>query len=323
MNVFLDFEKPIADLEGKIEELRQSGSKDGTKPIGIDVDEEIARLSAKSTQLIAETYARLTPWQKTLVARHPARPHFSDYVAGLIAEFTPLAGDRRFGEDMAIIAGLGRFRGLPVAVVGHEKGKDTNSRVLHNFGMAKPEGYRKVQRLFDMANRFGLPVISLIDTAGAYPGIDAEQRGQAEAIARSTQACLALTTPFVATIIGEGGSGGAVAIATANKVFMLEHAIYSVISPEGCASILWHKADKAADAAAAMKITAQDLLGLHVIDGIIPEPAGGAQRAPEKAILSTGDTIEGALKELSGLSAEELKHARREKYLQIGRLETA
>ena len=212
---------------------------------------------------------------------------------------------------------------MPVAVVGHEKGNDTKSRVLHNFGMAMPEGYRKVQRLFDMANRFGLPVISLIDTAGAYPGIGAEERGQAEAIARSTQACLALSTPFVATIIGEGGSGGAVAIAAANKVFMLEHAIYSVISPEGCASILWHKADKAADAAAAMKITAQDLLGLHVIDGIIPEPSGGAQRAPEVAIQSAGDTIEGALTELSGLSAEELKRARREKYLGIGRLETA
>src|SRR6185312_989248 len=239
MNVFLDFEKPIADLEGKIEELRQLGLKDGAKeggkPAPVNIDEEIARLQSKSVQMIVETYARLTPWQKAQVARHPARPHFSDYMTRLIADFTPLAGDRRYGDDKAIVAGLGRFRGMPVAIVGHEKGNDTKSRLTHNFGMAMPEGYRKVQRLFDMANRFRLPVISLVDTAGAYPGIGAEERGQSEAIARSTQSCLALGTPFVATIIGEGGSGGAVAIATANKVFMLEHAIYSVISPEGCA----------------------------------------------------------------------------------------
>jgi acetyl-CoA carboxylase carboxyl transferase subunit alpha len=327
MNVFLDFEKPIADLEGKIEELRQMGSADGVddgaRNQGINIDEEIARLQVKSAQLVAETYARLTPWQKTQVARHPARPHFSDYVDRLIAEFTPLAGDRLYGEDKAMVAGLGRFRGRPVVVVGHEKGNDTKSRLKHNFGMAMPEGYRKVQRLFDMANRFGLPVISLVDTAGAYPGIGAEERGQAEAIARSTQACLSLETPFVATIIGEGGSGGAVAIAAANKVFMLEHAIYSVISPEGCASILWHKADKAADAAAAMKITAQDLLNLKVIDEIVPEPIGGAHRAPERAIQAAGDTIERALAELSGHPPDELKRLRREKYLQIGRLETA
>jgi acetyl-CoA carboxylase carboxyl transferase subunit alpha len=327
MNVFLDFEKPIADLEGKIEELRQMGSADGVddgaRNQGINIDEEIARLQVKSAQLVAETYARLTPWQKAQVARHPARPHFSDYVERLIAEFTPLAGDRLYGEDKAMVAGLGRFRGRPVAVVGHEKGNDTKSRLKHNFGMAMPEGYRKVQRLFDMANRFGLPVISLVDTAGAYPGIGAEERGQAEAIARSTQACLSLETPFVATIIGEGGSGGAVAIAAANKVFMLEHAIYSVISPEGCASILWHKADKAADAAAAMKITAQDLLNLKVIDEIVPEPIGGAHRAPERAIQAAGDTIERALAELSGHPPDELKRLRREKYLQIGRLETA
>jgi acetyl-CoA carboxylase carboxyl transferase subunit alpha len=325
MNVFLDFEKPIADLEGKIEELRQLGSKDNAKDAGkvapVNIDEEIARLQSKSLQMIVETYARLTPWQKAQVARHPARPHFSDYMARLIADFTPLAGDRRYGDDKAIVAGLGRFRGMPVAIVGHEKGNDTKSRLTHNFGMAMPEGYRKVQRLFDMANRFQLPVISLVDTAGAYPGIGAEERGQSEAIARSTQACLALGTPFVATIIGEGGSGGAVAIATANKVFMLEHAIYSVISPEGCASILWHKADKASDAAAAMKITAQDLLGLHVIDGIIPEPAGGAHRSPETAIQAAADTIEAALRELSGFSADELKRLRREKFLHIGAVE--
>jgi acetyl-CoA carboxylase carboxyl transferase subunit alpha len=326
MNVFLDFEKPIADLEGKIEELRQLGSKEGTKdgphPAAVNLDDEIARLQAKTMQLMAETYGRLTPWQKTQVARHPARPHFSDYVSGLMEDFTPLAGDRRFGDDKAIVAGLGRFRGMAVAIVGHEKGNDTKSRVQHNFGMAMPEGYRKVQRLFDMAERFGLPVISLVDTAGAYPGIGAEERGQAEAIARSTQACLSLRTPFVATIIGEGGSGGAVAIATANKVFMLEHAIYSVISPEGCASILWHKQDKAPDAAAAMKITAQDLLELKVIDGIIPEPVGGAHRGAEKSVQTAGDTIERALRELSQFAPDELRRLRREKFLQIGRLET-
>src|SRR5215467_12425254 len=236
MKMFLDFEKPIADLEGKIEELRQkppgNGPDESARIPQIDVEEEIARLQAKSAQAVAEIYSKLTPWQKTQVARHPARPHFSDYVSRLIADFTPLAGDRLYGEDKAIVTGLGRFRGQPVAIVGQEKGNDTKSRVQHNFGMAMPEGYRKVQRLFDMANRFGLPVLSLVDTAGAYPGIGAEERGQAEAIARSTQACLGLTTPFVATIIGEGGSGGAVAIAAANKVLMLEHSIYSVISPE-------------------------------------------------------------------------------------------
>jgi acetyl-CoA carboxylase carboxyl transferase subunit alpha len=327
MNVFLEFERGIADLEGKIEELRQLAEKNGAseaaKPAGIDVDGEIAKLRGKTEDLLAETYARLTPWQKTLVARHPARPHFSDYVARLVTEFTPLAGDRLFGEDRALVAGLGRFRGDPIAIVGHEKGNDTKSRLKHNFGMAMPEGYRKVQRLFDLADRFGLPVVSLVDTAGAYPGIGAEERGQAEAIARSTQACLSLRTPFVAVVIGEGGSGGAVAIATANKVFMLEHAIYSVISPEGCASILWHKADKAADAAAAMKITAQDLLELKVIDGIVLEPLGGAHRAPETTIQATGDAIESALRELSPHGPEDLKRLRREKYLQIGRIESA
>jgi acetyl-CoA carboxylase carboxyl transferase subunit alpha len=318
MNVFLEFEKPIAELEGKIEDLRQLGSQGQA----VSIDDEVQRLQAKVDQLIGETYARLTPWQKTLVARHPARPHFSDYAEQLISEFTPLAGDRLFGDDRAIITGIGRFRGRSVAVIGHEKGNDTKSRLKHNFGMAMPEGYRKVQRLFDMADRFGLPVLSFVDTAGAYPGIGAEERGQAEAIARSTQACLSVRTPFIATIIGEGGSGGAVAIAAANKVFMLEHAIYSVISPEGCASILWRNSDKAADAASAMKITGEDLLELKVIDGIIPEPIGGAHRAPARAINAAGDTIEAALTELSVFSPEELKRMRREKYLQIGRLDS-
>jgi acetyl-CoA carboxylase carboxyl transferase subunit alpha len=318
MNVFLEFEKPIAELEGKIEDLRQLGAQGQA----VSIDDEVQRLQAKVDQLISETYGRLTPWQKTLVARHPARPHCSDYVTQLIAEFTPLSGDRLYGDDRAIIAGIGRFRGRPVAVIGHEKGNDTKSRLKHNFGMAMPEGYRKVQRLFDMADRFGLPVLSFVDTAGAYPGIGAEERGQAEAIARSTQACLAVRTPFIATIIGEGGSGGAVAIAAANKVFMLEHAIYSVISPEGCASILWRNSDKAADAATAMKITAEDLRELKVIDGIIPEPVGGAHRAPSVAINAASDTIEAALQELSVYSPEELKRLRREKFLQIGRLDS-
>ena len=315
MNVFLEFEKSIAELEGKIEDLRQLGAQGQA----VSIDDEVQRLQAKANQLIAETYSRLTPWQKTLVARHPARPHFSDYVAQLITEFTPLAGDRLFGDDRAIVTGLGRFRGRPVAVMGHEKGNDTKSRLKHNFGMAMPEGYRKVQRLLDLADRFGLAVISLVDTAGAYPGIGAEERGQAEAIARATQACLAVRTPFVATIIGEGGSGGAIAIAAANRVLMLEHAIYSVISPEGCASILWRNSEKAADAATAMKITAQDLLELKVIDAIVPEPTGGGHRAPTQAIEAVGDEIERQLKELSVHSPEELKRVRREKYLQIGR----
>jgi acetyl-CoA carboxylase carboxyl transferase subunit alpha len=324
MSVFLEFEKGIADLEGKIEELRQISVKEGgniTAPVNID--EEVVRLRKKAEALIAETYSKLTPWQKTMVARHPARPHFSDYVAHLVTEFTPLAGDRLYGEDKALVAGLGRLRGRPVALIGHEKGNDTKSRLKHNFGMAMPEGYRKAQKLFDLADRFGLPVVSLVDTAGAYPGIGAEERGQAEAIARSTQRCLALKTPLVAVIIGEGGSGGAVAIAAANKVLMLEHSIYSVISPEGCASILWHKAEKAPDAASAMKITAQDLLELKVIDGIVAEPVGGAQRAPEAAILSAGNAIEEALTELADLSPEDLRQRRREKYLSIGTFATA
>jgi acetyl-CoA carboxylase carboxyl transferase subunit alpha len=319
MHAFLEFEKPIAELEGKIEELRQIGADGGS----VAIDDEVSRLQTKLAQLVKDTYDNLTPWQKTQVARHPSRPHFSDYISRLITEFTPLAGDRLFGEDRAIIAGLGRFRGRSVAIIGHEKGSDTKTRLAHNFGMAMPEGYRKAHRLFEMADRFALPVISLVDTAGAYPGVGAEERGQAEAIARSTQACLALRAPFISVIIGEGGSGGAVAIATANKVFMLEHAIYSVISPEGCASILWRNSEKAEDAAAAMKITAEDLLEFKIIDGIIPEPIGGAHRAPLEAIATAGDTIERTLRDLSVYPPEDLKAMRREKYLEIGKLETA
>ncbi len=315
MHTYLDFERPIADLEGKIEELRQLAAQDPS----MNIEGEVGRLQTKADQLIRDTYAKLTPWQKALVARHPARPHFSDYVSGLIDEFTPLAGDRLFGEDRAVVAGLGRFRGQAVAVVGQEKGNDTKSRLKHNFGMAMPEGYRKAQRLFDMANRFNLPVISFADTQGAYPGVGAEERGQAEAIARSTQASLALTVPFVAVIIGEGMSGGALGIAVANRVYMLEHAIYSVISPEGCASILWRSAEKAQDAAAALRITAQDLLDLKIIDGIIPEPSGGAHRAPEMAIHAVGDTVARALNEMHNLPPDELRRQRREKYLAMGR----
>jgi len=315
MNVYLDFERPIADLEGKIVELRQLAAQDAT----MQLDDEVSRLQAKAQLLINDTYARLTPWQKALVARHPARPHFSDYAAELIDEFTPLAGDRLFADDPAVMSGLGRFRGTPVAVVGQEKGTDTKSRVEHNFGMARPEGYRKAQRLFGLADRFKLPVISFVDTPGAYPGIGAEERGQAEAIARATQASLALGVPFITVIVGEGMSGGALGIAVANRVYMLEHAIYAVISPEGCASILWRNADKAQDAATAMRITAQDLLELKVIDGIVREPVGGAHRAPQQAIVSVGDTIAKALSELDGLSAPQLRQQRRDKYLAIGR----
>jgi acetyl-CoA carboxylase carboxyl transferase subunit alpha len=315
MHAYLDFERGIADLEGKIVELRQLAAQDSA----MNIDDEVKRLQARADQLLRETYAKLTPWQKALVARHPARPHFSDYVAGLIDEFTPLAGDRLYGDDKAIMTGLGRFRGAPVAIVGQEKGSDTQSRVKHNFGMAMPEGYRKAQRLFDLADRFDLPVISFVDTPGAYPGVGAEERGQAEAIARSTQACLALRVPFVCVITGEGMSGGALGIAVANRVYMLEHSIYSVISPEGCASILWRSADKAQDAAAALKITAQDLVNLKIIDGIIPEPMGGAHRGRETAIQAVGDTIARAFAEMQPLSRDELRNERRQKYLDIGR----
>ncbi|MFC7052144.1 acetyl-CoA carboxylase carboxyltransferase subunit alpha [Hansschlegelia quercus] len=315
MKSYLDFEKPVAELQAKIAELRTLGENGD----GVAIDEDVRRLEAKSDAALKELYAALTPWQKTLVARHPNRPHFVDFVKGLIEDFTPLAGDRLFAEDEAIIGGLGRFRGEPVMVIGQEKGADTESRLKHNFGMARPEGYRKAIRLMETADRFGLPVIALVDTAGAFPGIDAEQRGQAEAIARSTEACLNLTVPNVAVVIGEGGSGGAIAIATANAVLMLEHAIYSVISPEGAASILWRDAAKAQDAATAMKITSSDLLRLGVVDDVVPEPLGGAHRAPDVAIAATGDAISAALARLMALSPEEVRAERRAKFLAIGR----
>lgn len=315
MHAYLQFERPIAELEGKIVELRKLAEEDPTMDIGA----EVGRLQARADQLVKDTYAKLTPWQKALVARHPARPHFLDYANHLIDEFTPLAGDRTFGEDNAIVAGLGRFRGRAVAVIGQEKGNDTKSRLKHNFGAAMPEGYRKAQRLFELADRFALPVLSFADTSGAYPGVSAEERGQAEAIARSTQAGLGLRVPFISTIIGEGMSGGAIAIATANRVYMLEHAIYAVISPEGCASILWRSSEKAQDAAAAMRITAQDLLELKVIDGIIAEPVGGAHRGPEETIHAVGERIATALSELEGFSGDELRKQRRDKFLAMGR----
>ena len=315
MHAYLDFERPIAELEGKIVELRQLASADPT----MQIDADVQRLQQKAEQLVKDTYAKLSPWQKVQVARHPGRPHFSDYVAHLFDDFTPMAGDRAFGEDRAVITALARFHGRSVAVVGQEKGNDTKTRLKHNFGMAMPEGYRKVQRIFELADRFGLPVISLVDTSGAYSGVSAEERGQAEAIARTTQACLDLKVPLVATIIGEGGSGGAVAIATANRVFMLENSVYSVISPEGCASILWRRPEKAQDAAMALRLTAQDLQGLGIIDGIIPEPVGGAHRAPEEAIATVGEQIARALAELSALSPDEVRRQRREKFLAIGR----
>jgi len=316
MYSYLDFEKPIADLDGQIMELKKlSEGEDG----GVDVAEEVARLEKRSADALVEIYKKLTPWQKAQVARHPDRPHCLQYVDTLFEEFTLLAGDRNFAEDNAIIAGFARFNGQPVAVIGQEKGTDTKSRLKHNFGMARPEGYRKAVRLMQMANRFGLPVITLVDTAGAYPGIGAEERGQAEAIARSTEMCLNLEVPMVSVIIGEGGSGGAIAIATANKVYMLEHAIYSVISPEGGASILWRDAARAKDAATAMKITAQDLLLLKVIDGIIKEPLGGAHRDVDAVMEETRQTIAVALADLGKLDGPGLKKQRREKFLAIGR----
>ncbi|WP_417670113.1 acetyl-CoA carboxylase carboxyltransferase subunit alpha [Roseibium sp.] len=315
MHSYLEFEKPVADIEGKIQELRAL-AEDGE---AINVGDEIQRLQAKSSQTLKDLYSKLTPWQKTMVARHPDRPHAADYIAGLIEDFTPLAGDRNFAEDHALIAGLGRFRGQSVAVLAQEKGSDTQSRLKHNFGMARPEGYRKAVRIMDMAERFSIPVISLVDTAGAYPGVGAEERGQAEAIARSTDKGLGLGTPTVSLVIGEGGSGGAIAIATANKVLMLEHAIYSVISPEGAASILWRDSARAQDAATNMKITAQDLLQLGVIDGIVEEPIGGAHRARETVIDRAGASIEKALAEMEAMSAEDLRKQRREKFLAIGR----
>ncbi len=315
MHAYLDFERPIAELEGKIVELRQLAAADPT----MQIDAELGRLQQRVEQLIKDTYAKLSPWQKVQVARHPGRPHFCDYIKHLFDDYTPLAGDRAFGEDAAIITAMARFRGHAVAVVGQEKGNDTKTRLKHNFGMAMPEGYRKVQRVFELADRFGLPIISLVDTSGAYSGVAAEDRGHAEAIARTIEACLNVRVPLVATVIGEGGSGGAVAIATANKVFMLENSVYSVISPEGCASILWRRPEKAQDAAASLRLTAQDLASLGVIDGIIPEPVGGAHRAPEEAISTVGEQISRALGELSHLSPDEVRRQRREKFLAIGR----
>jgi len=313
MRHFLEFEKPIAELEGKIEELRHLATGSD-----LNIADEVAKLEAKMDRLLRQTYARLTPWQKVQVARHPDRPHASDYVKGLIENFTPLAGDRAFGEDRAVLGGLGRFRGHSVVVIGQEKGADTESRLKHNFGMARPEGYRKAQRLMRLAARFRLPVLSFVDTAGAYPGIDAEARGQAEAIARSIETCLTIEVPLIAAILGEGGSGGAIAIAAGDRVLMLEHAVYSVISPEGCASILWRSAEKAQDAADALKLTAQDLLRLGVIDEIVPEPLGGAQRDPQSTIAALGASIEAALRPLLGLDGARLREQRREKFLAMG-----
>lgn len=315
MATFLDFEKPIAELRARIDELRDTAA-DGA----MDIEAEVGRLQAKSDKLLKDAYARLTPWQKTQVARHPERPHFKHYVARLIGDFMPLGGDRAFADDAAIQGGLGRFRGRRVMVIGHEKGDDTASRLRHNFGMGKPEGYRKAIRLIALADKFGIPVVTLVDTSGAFPGMEAEERGQAEAIARSTQACLNARVPLVASILGEGGSGGAVALAAGNRVLMMEHAVYSVISPEGCASILWRTADKAADAAEAMKVTAQHLKELGVIDAIVREPLGGAHRDHAAAIDGLGDAIEAALAEMDGQSAESLRQSRRAKFLAMGRV---
>jgi acetyl-CoA carboxylase carboxyl transferase subunit alpha len=312
MPTFLDFEKSIAELDARIEELRETA--EGSD---LNIDAEIARLEAKSDRMLRETYARLTPWQKTQVARHPDRPHLKDYVSALIEDFIPLAGDRKFGEDSAIVGGLGRLDGRSIMVIGHEKGDDTASRLQHNFGMARPEGYRKSVRLMEMADRFGLPVVTLVDTAGAFPGVQAEERGQAEAIARSTAACLDLRVPIVSVIVGEGGSGGAIAIATANRVLMLEHSVYAVISPEGCASILWRTAERAADAAEAMRVTASDLKGLGVVDRIVPEPVGGAHRNPAEAVAAVGEALGEELDLLAALTPDEVRRRRRDKYLAL------
>ena len=313
MQNFLEFERPIAELESKIEELRHLPTA-----ADINITDEVAILEAKASRLLKQTYAKLTAWQKVQVARHPDRPHFLDYAEALFTDFTPLAGDRAFAEDRAIVGGLARFRGRSVVVMGTEKGHEVESRVRHNFGMARPEGYRKAIRLFEMAERFRLPVITLVDTAGAWPGIDAEARGQAEAIARSIEASLKLTVPLVATIIGEGGSGGAVALATGNAVLMLEHSIYSVISPEGCASILWRSGDQAAVAAEALRLTAQDLLKLGVIDRIVPEPVGGAHRERAAAMAVLGDALQETLKPLLDVAPADLKLQRRQKFLAMG-----
>jgi len=314
MRHFLDFEKPIAELESKIEELRRM-----SEPDGINIAEEVSRLSEKADRQLRATYAKLTAWQKTQVARHPDRPRALSYIAALITEFTPLAGDRAFADDAAVIGGMGRFRGRSVVVLATEKGSDTDSRIKHNFGMARPEGYRKARRLIELAGRFGLPLLSFVDTSGAYPGIDAEARGQAEAIARSIEACLEAPVPVIATIIGEGGSGGAIALAAGDCVLMLEHAIYSVIPPEGCAAILWRDQAQAATAAEALRLTADDLKRMRLIDTVIPEPLGGAQRDPAAAIAAVGDALVGALAPLLGLDGAVLRARRREKFLDMGR----
>ena len=313
MQTYLDFEKPIAELDSRIAEL-----SDTAEAGAINIDAEVGKLEAKSAKLLRETYARLTPWQKTQVARHPERPHFKDYVAGIAEDFLVLSGDRAFGDDQAIIGGFARIDGRRVMLIGHEKGDDTASRLKHNFGMAKPEGYRKAIRLMQLADRFGLPVVSLVDTSGAFPGVQAEERGQAEAIARSTEQCLALKVPMIAAVVGEGGSGGAIALAAANRVLMFEHAVYSVISPEGCASILWRTADKAADAAEAMRVTAQQLAELGVIDRIIGEPLGGAHREPAVAAESLKAAIVEELDALAAMSGAELLAQRRTKFLSLG-----
>ena len=316
MHNFLDFEKPLSKLEAKIEDLRHL-SDDGT----VNIADEVAKLQAKSDKLLKQLYSKLTPWQKVQVARHPDRPHFTDYISGLVEDFTPLAGDRAFAEDRAIIGGLGRFRGRTAMIIGHEKGMDTNTRMEHNFGMARPEGYRKAIRLMKTADHFGLPVLTLVDTPGAYPGVGAEERGQAEAIAASIETCLALKVPLISAVIGEGGSGGAIALAAANKVLMLENAVYSVISPEGCASILWRSGDQVQAAAEAMKLTARDLLELGVVDEVIPEPVGAAHRFPGSVISALGDVVEGMLDELIELDSTALCRQRHEKFLTMGAAE--
>ena len=313
MRSYLEFEKPVLELDSKVDELRAMAAG------GTDISEEISRIEEKAAHALAELYANLTPWQKTLVARHPERPHFTDFINGLVTEFTPLAGDRKFADDEALLGGFGRFRGESICVIGQEKGASTESRIKHNFGMARPEGYRKAVRLMEMAERFGIPVLSIVDSAGAYPGIGAEERGQAEAIARSTDACLALGVPNVAIITGEGMSGGAIAITTANRVLMLEHAIYSVISPEAASSILWRDGSKAQEAATSMKITAQDMLRFGVIDSILKEPVGGAHRDPAAMIAATGEAIEAAFGELRNLDGDAIRRLRRQKFLEIGR----
>ncbi|ODR98257.1 acetyl-CoA carboxylase carboxyl transferase subunit alpha [Methyloceanibacter superfactus] len=315
MRTYLDFEKPIAELESKVAELKALAGEQAS----VAIADELARLEGKAREALQETYSELTPWQKTQVARHPERPHFKHYIHGLVRDFTPLAGDRYFGEDQAIIGGIGRMSGRSVLVIGHEKGSDTEGRIKHNFGMARPEAYRKAVRLMEMADRFSLPVISLVDTAGAYPGIGAEERGQAEAIARSTDCCMGLRVPVLSLIIGEGGSGGAVAIATANRIYMLEHSIYTVASPEAAASILWRDSTRAVDAATNMKITAQDLLRLRIIDGIIPEPVGGAHRDAAGVVQAAGDLLVRALVEYDDMTPDEIRKERREKFLAMGR----